>query len=135
MPYFDDEAQAYEYLAGVFRKAAEHPEVGPALAGADLTLQLRHADPDIVVTVLMREPIQVLEGETDVPVDVVLTLSSDDANQYWRGELNLAVALAKGRAKSKGPVNKILKLVPLTKPMFPMYRGMTATKDGAASAA
>ena len=54
MPYFDSESEAYEYLAGVFRKAAEHPQVGPALAGANLTLQLRHTEPDIVVTVQMR---------------------------------------------------------------------------------
>ena len=49
-------------------------------------------------------------------------------------EYNLAVGLAKGQVKAKGPVNKILKLVPLTRPVFPMYREMVAERDAAAAA-
>lgn len=135
MPYFESEAEAFKYLGGVFNMAAEHPEVGPKLSAAGLILQLRHSEPEIVMTVHLDDPIQVIEGEGTEKPDVILTLSADDANQYWRGDLNLAVALAKGRAKSKGPVNKILKLVPLTKPMFPMYREMTAEKDAATATA
>ncbi|EHN10175.1 hypothetical protein PAI11_29340 [Patulibacter medicamentivorans] len=131
MPYFDSDTEAYAYLAGVFRKAAEHPEVGPKLAAADLILQLRYSEPDCQTTVVLREPIEVHEGDSDLQPDVVLELTADDADRYWRGELNLAVALAKRRARSEGPINKILKLVPLTKPMFPMYREMAAEKDAA----
>ncbi|WP_320669408.1 hypothetical protein [Patulibacter defluvii] len=133
MPYFDSADEAYAYLAGVFRKAAEHPQVGPVLAGANLVLQLRYSDPDCQTTVVMRDPIEVIEGDTDHQPDVVLELTADDADRYWRGELNLAVALAKRRARSQGPINKILKLVPLTKPMFPLYREMAAEKDAAAA--
>jgi hypothetical protein len=53
-----------------------------------------------------------------------------DPKYIWRGDYNLAVGLAKGEVKAKGPVNKILKLVPLTKPLFPMYREAIAEKDG-----
>jgi hypothetical protein len=42
------------------------------------------------------------------------------------------VGLAKGQVKAKGPVNKILKLVPLTKPLFPMYKELVSEKDGVA---
>jgi putative sterol carrier protein len=135
MPTFTDDTEAYKYLAGVFREAASHPDVGPSLAAAGITLQLRYSDPDCQTTVRMHDPIEVIEGPTDEQPDVILTLSADDADQYWRGDLNLAIALAKGRAKSKGPVNKILKLVPLTKPMFPIYREMIAEKDRAGAAA
>ena len=38
------------------------------------------------------------------------------------GEVNVTVALARGQIKAKGPVAKILKLVPLTKPVFPRYK-------------
>jgi putative sterol carrier protein len=135
MSYFADDTEAYAYLAGVFRQAADHPEVGPALAGAGITLQLQYSDPDCQTTVRLQDPVEVIEGDTDVQPDVTLILSADDADKYWRGELNLAVALAKKRARSKGPVNKILKLVPLTKPMFPIYREMVTTKDAAGAAA
>ncbi|WP_354700478.1 hypothetical protein DSM112329_00756 [Paraconexibacter sp. AEG42_29] len=133
MPYFADPADAYKYLAGVWREAAVHPEVGPALMAADIVLQLRYDDPECQTTVRLADPIEVIEGDTEVVPVVTLTLSADLANQYWRGELNLAAALARGRAKSKGPVNKILKLVPLTRPMFPIYCELTAEKDEVAA--
>ena len=47
-------------------------------------------------------------------------------------DYNLAVGMAKGRVKAKGPVNNILKLVPLCKPLSPVYREMIAEKDAAA---
>lgn len=131
MPYFESDTEAYKYLAGVWHQAKAHPEVGPALASAGIVLQLRYSDPECQTTVALQDPIEIHEGDTDLEPDVVLTLSCDDADKYWRGELNLAVALAKGTAKSKGPVNKILKLVPRTKPMFPLYRAMVTEKDAA----
>jgi hypothetical protein len=59
-------------------------------------------------------------------------MRADTADKFWRGKYNLAVGLAKGEVKAKGPVNKILKLVPLTKPLFPVYRELIAQKDGQA---
>ena len=41
---------------------------------------------------------------------------------FRSGEVNVTVALARGQIKAQGPVAKILKLVPLTKPVFPRYR-------------
>jgi hypothetical protein len=60
-------------------------------------------------------------------------MRADIADQYWRGRYNLAVGLAKGQVKAKGPVNKILKLVPLTKPLFPVYNELVSEKDASAS--
>lgn len=50
----------------------------------------------------------------------------------WPADYNLVVGMAKGRVKAKGPVNNILKLVPLCKPLSPVYREMIAEKDAAA---
>ena len=78
----------------------------------------------------MREPtLEVSTGPTDEKPDITLMMKSDTGDQFWRGEYNLAVGLAKGEVKAKGPVNKILKLVPLTKPLFPIYRDLVAEKD------
>jgi putative sterol carrier protein len=77
----------------------------------------------------MRDPMQVVSGPVDEAADVTLAMPADIADKFWRGEYNLAVGLAKGQVKAKGPVNKILKLVPLTKPLFPMYRELVAEKD------
>ena len=36
--------------------------------------------------------------------------------------IGVTVALARGQIKAKGPVAKILRLVPLTKPVYPRYK-------------
>jgi hypothetical protein len=40
--------------------------------------------------------------------------------------------MAEGRVKAKGPVNDILKLVPLSRPLFAARREMIAGRDDAA---
>lgn len=133
MSYFSNTEEVYEYLGGVFRKAAD-TEVGPKLATADIDLQIYYSDPDASVLIKMHgDNIEVLDGEENEDADVKLFMPADIGDKYWRGEYNLAVGLAKGHVKAKGPVNKILKLVPLTKPVFPMYREMVESKDAAAA--
>jgi putative sterol carrier protein len=134
--YFANAEEVYKYVGGVFRAAREDPVVGPKMAQADVTLQIYYSDPESSLTVRFHEPqIEVEEGSDDPNADVKLFMPADTANKYWRGEYNLAIGLAKGQVKAKGPVNKILKLVPVTKPLFPMYKELVAEKDGAAATA
>jgi putative sterol carrier protein len=56
--------------------------------------------------------------------EVVMSMEADTAHRFWLGEVNVTVALARGQIKAKGPVAKILKLVPLAKPVFPRYKAM-----------
>ena len=133
MPFFESADEVYKYIGGVFREAAEHPEVGPKMAAADLVMQVYYSDPDSTVTINFKQPKLTVEDGGDNPnADVKLFMPADIADKYWRGEYNLAVGLAKGQVKAKGPVNKILKLVPLTKPLFPMYKQLVSEKDSAA---
>ena len=134
MAFFSSADEVYEYVGGVFRLAADHPDIGPKMAAADVTLQIYYSDPDSKVTIHFHEPKLTVDDGGDNPnADVKLFMPADIADKYWRGEYNLAVGLAKGQVKAKGPVNKILKLVPLTKPLFPMYRERVADKDAAAA--
>jgi putative sterol carrier protein len=56
--------------------------------------------------------------------EVVMSMEADTAHRFWLGKVNVTVALARGQMKAKGPVAKILKLVPLVKPVFPRYKQM-----------
>jgi putative sterol carrier protein len=130
MPYFADANEVDKYIGGVFRLAADHPEVGAKMKAANLVMRVLYTDPDVEMNVIMRDPMQVVAGPVEDAADVTLAMPADIADKFWRGDYNLAVGLAKGQVKAKGPVNKILKLVPLTKPLFPMYRELVAEKDG-----
>jgi hypothetical protein len=135
MSTFSDAAEVYKYVGGVFRIAADHPEIGPRMRAANITMQVNYSDPAASLTVRFQEPMEVIDGGEDDNADVRLSMPADIAHKYWRGEYNLAVGLAKGQVKAKGPVNKLLKLVPITKPLFPIYRELTAEMEHAGSAA
>jgi putative sterol carrier protein len=133
MSYFKDADEVYQYIGGAFRRAAE-TDVGPQMAAADIDLQIYYSDPDAPLLIKMHgDNIEVVDGGNNEQADVKLFMPADTADKYWRGEYNLAVGLAKGQVKAKGPVNKILKLVPLTKQIFPTYRELVAEKDGVAA--
>jgi putative sterol carrier protein len=132
MSFFKDAAELDEYIGGVFRDAGDHPESGPKLRAANIVMRVLYTDPSAEVTIAFRDDYQVIAGPTELEPDITLLMRGDTADQFWRGDYNLAVGLAKGQVKAKGPVNKILKLVPLTKPLFPMYREKVAKKDAEA---
>jgi hypothetical protein len=125
MPYFKDAEDVYANLGLFLRQLSVDPEVTPALKRADTTFQLRTRHPDSVMTVRTPQedqPAQVDLGETTLHPEVVLQLDADTAHRFWLGQVNVAVALARGDIRARGPVAKVLKLVPLVKPGFPRYR-------------
>lgn len=134
MSYFANGEELDKYIGGIFRVAGDNPEVGEKLMAAGITMRVEYSDPECVETIGFQNPMVVDYGESDLKPDITLVMSGDIADKFWRGEYNLAVGLAKGQVKAKGPVNKILKLVPLTKPLFPMYKDLVAEKDAAAAA-
>jgi hypothetical protein len=90
-----------------------------------------YTHPDYELTVALRQDFQVICGPSNLKPDVTLTMPADVADRFWRGDYNLTVGLAKGHVKVKGQIGKILRLIPLTKPLFPMYRVKIAEKDRA----
>ena len=120
MGVFKDSDEATKYIAGIFEEALADELIADQLAASGVVLQLNCSDPDIRVTVDMPDR-KVFTGSCDLPPTVAMSLTSDMANRFWQGKLNLAVALAKGEVRAKGPVPKILKLVPVAKKLFPRY--------------
>ena len=120
MGVFKDGDEATKYIAGIFEKAVAAESIGDQLAASGVVLQLNCSDPDIQITVDMPNK-KVFTGSCDLSPTVAMSMTSDMANRFWQGKLNLAVSLAKGQVRAKGPVPKILKLVPVAKKLFPRY--------------
>jgi putative sterol carrier protein len=91
----------------------------PRLPESGVILQITYTDPDAVLTVDFAGGEVHEGGPVDVRPNVEMFMSADNANQFWLGQLNLSVAMAKGQVRTKGPVSKILKLVPIAKELFP----------------
>jgi hypothetical protein len=124
MPYFKDADEVYATIGKLFQDLGEDQELGPQFRKANTIVQYRYRDPEsrITVKLIEDEDGQVDCGETALEPEVVMTMDADTAHRFWLGQVNVTVALARGQMKAKGPVAKILKLVPLVKPVFPRYR-------------
>jgi putative sterol carrier protein len=126
VPVFKDENEVYRYIGKLFEDLTADEELSPKFRRADTIVQYRYSNPDSQITVRMKEGQegQVDFGPTDMEPEIVMSMEADTAHKFWLGKVNVTMALAKGQMKAKGPVAKILKLVPLVKPVFPRYRAM-----------
>jgi putative sterol carrier protein len=126
LAYFKEANEVYAYIGRLFEELAEDEELAPKFRKANTTVQYRYRDPQSQITVKLREGEegQVDCGETALEPEIVMTMDADTAHRFWLGNVNITVALARGQIKAKGPVAKILKLVPLVRPVFPRYRRM-----------
>jgi hypothetical protein len=119
---FKDEAEVYEYLGGIFRRGMKDQELVDKLRPTGIVLRITYTEPDAVLTVDMPNT-EIYEGAGAGPdPNVELFMSADTGNRFWLGKVILPVALAKGQVRAKGPVAKLLKVLPLAKGMFGPYR-------------
>lgn len=126
MAYFKDAQEVYDTIGELFTELAADDELAPKFRQANTIVQYRHSDPDSTITVRLKEdePTDVEFGETEMEPEVVMSMEADTAHRFWLGQVNVTTALARGQIKASGPVAKILKLVPLTKPAFPRYKAL-----------
>jgi putative sterol carrier protein len=126
LAYFSDAQEVYDTIGKLFVNLAADEELGPKFRKANTIVQYAHRDPDATITVQLKEdePAEVDFGETEMEPEVVMSMEADTAHRFWLGQVNVTVALARGQIKASGPVAKILKLVPLTKPVFPRYKAL-----------
>ena len=124
MAYFKDADEVYATIGKLFQDLAEDAELAPKFQKANTIVQYQYREPESQITVKLieGEDGQVDLGQTTMEPEVVMTMDADTAHRFWLGQVNVTVALARGQIKAKGPVAKILKLVPLTKPVYPIYK-------------
>lgn len=124
MGYFGDAEEVYRCIGRLFEELVADPELIPSFQRADTIVQYRLTEPEAMITVKIRQgqELQVDLGETDLEPQVVMSMAADVAHHFWLGGVSMTVAMTQGQIKAKGPVAKILKLVPLVKPAFPRYR-------------
>jgi putative sterol carrier protein len=122
--YFKDAQEVYDTIGKLFNEIAEDEEFASQFQDANTIVQYAHSDPEAPITVRLQkdQPVEVDLGETDMEPEVTMSMEADTAHRFWLGQVNVTVALARGQIKASGPVAKILKLVPLAKPIFPRYK-------------
>jgi SCP-2 sterol transfer family. len=122
MGYFQSSQQLQDVLGGFFEALINHPEVGPKLKGSKLKLKFAYTDPDLSISMdLGQEPVRFLFNDDSVQPEVQLSMKADVAHRFWHGKVNLIAALTRREMVAKGPIPKILKLLPAIKPAYALY--------------
>ncbi len=124
MAYFKDAQEVYETIGKLLQDIVTDEELAPKFRKANTIVRYQYREPDSTITVRLQEgqPGEVDFGESEMEPEVTMAMEADTAHRFWLGDVNVTVALARGQIKAKGPVAKMLKLVPLTKPVFPRYK-------------
>jgi hypothetical protein len=121
---FRDSAELRAYLGRMFEIFVETPEHAETLRRSGLVVRLVCSDPDCVIVVdfanrdvCYPEP----AGEARTP-NVEMRMNSRDAHLFWLGKLSFPLAMAHRKVRMDGSTAKAMKLLPLTEPLFDIYR-------------
>ncbi len=70
------------------------------------------------------------EAEAGEPL-LTFEQDADTAHRFWRGEIDLAQALARQQLRATGPLSRAMKLLPHLDPVYPRYAAFSASEAGA----
>jgi putative sterol carrier protein len=122
MAVFKDKNLVEELFGELWSKMINETEFGPRIKKDGLSIMYKVNDPDVVMFVDGDGPLFGAEAEKKVPM-VIMKMSGDTVHQFWLKKLNIPKALALRHIKAKGPVVKVLQLLPMLKPGQVLYPG------------
>ena len=122
MGLFETSEKFEEVLGGFFRLVSDTPSVADKLLASKLIIRFTYTEPDVVIVVdCSGDTVDVRPGDTETKAEVDMSMSADIAHKFWFGKVNLMAALTRRQMVAKGPIPKILKLLPAIKPTYTMY--------------
>lgn len=129
MAAFKDAAEMTHILGALYDEAKRDGRIAPKIRDARLVIQFRYEEPHGVVTINAAAPptqegayFDVLWGDdVGLKPDIEMSMKADTAHQFWHGKVNLMAALTRRQIVARGPIPKILKLLPAVEPMYQMY--------------
>jgi hypothetical protein len=129
MGVFKDVDQVYDLLGGLFEELTRNEEIAEKFAASGLLIRFSFTDPDseIWLDATRKDPegLSVICGPAEgLRAEVDMSMSADVAHEFWLGNINLMVALTRKQIVARGPIPKTMKLLPVIKPAYEVYRKM-----------
>ncbi|MDJ0668244.1 MAG: SCP2 sterol-binding domain-containing protein [Desulfobacterales bacterium] len=122
MAVFKNHEVFKEVIVGFFNLLGDTPQVADRLLASKMVIRFIYSDPDLAVVVdCSGDKMDVRPDDMDTKVIVEMSMKADIAHKFWFGKVNLTMALTRRQMVAKGPVPKILKLLPAIKPSYAMY--------------
>jgi putative sterol carrier protein len=130
MAYFKNSQECDQVLGNFFRKmaegvAAKDPvlmEIQRKMAEMSLIVKFVWREPEMTLTLdFTKDPFAVYANDETINPTATITLTADNGHKFWHGQINLAKALTTKTIVARGPIPKILKLLPVIEPMYKRY--------------
>ena len=122
MAVFESTEKMYEVLGSLFKKLMADPEMGVKYKSSKIIICFNITEPS--GQIWLTDQGEVICGKADLKPTIEMDLSGDSCHLFWLKELSLPIALAKGKIKARGPMPKVLKLLPMLKPAYEAYPGI-----------
>lgn len=120
--YFKETDEMYLVYDDFYNRLRVDPKVGPRILKQGLVFRFVMEDPDGVVTINGKVPEgEVICGQCDVGATITMSMKSDVGHRFWLGKVNLLAAIATRQMKVKGPITKLMAILPILKPAFKIY--------------
>ncbi|AEF40635.1 SCP2 sterol-binding domain-containing protein [Hoyosella subflava] len=110
----------YKYIGMAFEQAKSDPKLVQKLSGTPGVLKVIATEPDGCIVIDL-PGVTAVPSSPDDEADATLRMSSDFANRFWQGDLNLLMAVTRGEVVLEGKMALIAKAVPAAKELFPIY--------------
>ncbi len=120
MAVFESTEKMYEVLGELFNVLLSDEKVGPKFKEQNIAIRFVMTDPKGEIW-LLPDATVVCGVPEGVKETITMSLSGDTAHKFWLKKISMPVALARGLIKAKGPLPKVLKLLPLLNPAYKAY--------------
>lgn len=121
MAIFANTEKMYEVLGSLFEALLKDPTAGPKFIESEIIIKFDINDPAGQIWLSNDNGGTVTCGSASLKPTIEMTLSGDTCHKFWLQQIAMPVALAKGLIKAKGPMPKVIKLLPLLKPAYAAY--------------
>lgn len=122
MATFESSEKLQQILGGFFEFLLSQKEMAEKLLASKMVLRFNYTDPVLAITIDLTAPPGIITyNDTSKKPEVEMSMKADVAHRFWFGKVNLIMALARREMIAKGPIPKILKLLPVIKPAYELY--------------
>jgi len=119
MSVFQNTQQMYDFLEDLWKFIVFESGLGDKMRDYGVSYKYVINDPDGYLYV---DPDNVITGkEANRDAVITMELSGDTIHKFWLKQISLPVALATKKIKAKGPIPKVLKMLPALKPVHEAY--------------
>lgn len=119
MSLFKDTNHMNTFLEDLWKHIVFEAGLSEKLKENEVTIKYIISEPDGYLFV---DPENVITGkEANKDAVITMELSGDTIIKFWTKQISLPVALATRKIKSKGPIPKVLKMLPAFKPIYEIF--------------